>query len=85
MTTRINDIFGANLRKLVDRRGDSVAQTCRDLGINRTQFNRYKGGESHPRPDVLWRICEFFDVDARVLHYPLEQLEAEAFMKVAAE
>jgi transcriptional regulator with XRE-family HTH domain len=46
------------------------------LGINRTQFNRYLCGESFPRPDVLSRICEFFEVDARILLEPIETLGA---------
>ena len=64
-------MFGANLRKLASTY-PSVSSLCRDLGINRTQFNRYLSGESFPRPDVLDRICRFFDVDARIL---LKQLE----------
>ncbi|WP_375175530.1 helix-turn-helix domain-containing protein [Pseudooceanicola sp.] len=75
--TRVNDIFGNNLRQLVDRRDMRVAPLCRDLGINRTQFNRYLSGESHPRPDVLKRICDFFEVDARVLLQHLAEIEAE--------
>jgi transcriptional regulator with XRE-family HTH domain len=44
----------------------------RQLSINRTQFNRYLSGESFPRPDVLGRICSFFNVDARILLEPVE-------------
>lgn len=46
------------------------------MGINRTQFNRYLTGESFPRPDVLHQICLFFDVDARILLEPLDELTA---------
>lgn len=52
----------------------SISELSRRLGINRTQFNRYLSGESFPRPDVLERICTFFDVDARVLLEPVEGL-----------
>ena len=31
-------------------------------------------GESFPRPDVLARICDFFDVDARVLLEPVDNI-----------
>ena len=62
----LRSIFGANLRQL-SRQFPSIAGLCRQLGINRTQFNRYLSGESFPRPDVLHRICTFFDVDARIL------------------
>ncbi|PVA12023.1 transcriptional regulator [Pelagivirga sediminicola] len=59
-------MFGENLRML-SAEYPSVAGMCRDLGINRTQFNRYLSGESFPRPDVLHRICQFFGTDARIL------------------
>ncbi|QYX55440.1 helix-turn-helix domain-containing protein [Roseovarius sp. SCSIO 43702] len=66
-------IFGQNLRVLSEGY-DSVAALCRELGINRTQFNRYLSGESFPRPDVLHRICRFFGVDGRILLEPVETL-----------
>ena len=74
---KLRSVFGANLRKLADRY-PSVAGLCRELGINRTQFNRYLSAESFPRPDVLHRICTFFDVDARILLEPVEGLKPEA-------
>lgn len=69
----IRDIFGSNLKKLSDRY-PSVASVCRDIGINRTQFNRYLSGESFPRPDILQQICGFFGVDARILLEPIEEI-----------
>ena len=68
-------IFGANLRQL-SRQFSSIAGLCRELGINRTQFNRYLSGESFPRPDVLHRICVFFGVDARILLEPVSDIRA---------
>lgn len=70
----LRNMLGANLRRLT-RDAASISALCRDLGINRTQFNRYLSGESFPRPDVLHRICRFFDVDARILLEPLEQID----------
>ncbi|EEE38872.1 transcriptional regulator, XRE family [Rhodobacteraceae bacterium KLH11] len=67
-------MFGANLKQLACQY-PSVSELCRQLGINRTQFNRYLAGESFPRPDVLDRICRFFDVDARILLKPLDEIE----------
>lgn len=72
----LRKMFGANLRLLADTY-PSVSQLCRELGINRTQFNRYLSGESFPRPDVLHRICTFFDVDARILLEPIASLESK--------
>lgn len=70
---QLRGMFGANLRHLVTRY-PSVAALCRDLDINRTQFNRYLAGDSFPRPDVLYRICRFFGVDARILLEPVADL-----------
>ncbi|MEM9968517.1 MAG: helix-turn-helix transcriptional regulator [Pseudomonadota bacterium] len=66
-------IFGDNL-KLLSERHRSVTELARQLGINRTQFNRYISGESFPRPDVLAKICNFFDVDARILLEPVDEI-----------
>jgi len=67
-------MFGSNLR-LLARDYPSISELSRQLGINRTQFNRYLSGESFPRPDVLARICDFFSVDARVLLEPVDQIQ----------
>ena len=69
----IRAIFGQNLHQLCAQ-GPSVSAICREIGINRTQFNRYLAGESFPRPDVLDRICGYFGVDARILLRPLNQI-----------
>lgn len=70
---QLRSMFGANLRQLSQDHA-SISSLARDLGINRTQFNRYLSGESFPRPDVLYRICDFFKVDARVLLEPVDQI-----------
>ena len=70
-------MFGANLRQLA-RDSASISALCRDLQINRTQFNRYLAGESFPRPDVLHRICSFFGVDARILLEPVSDIHTGA-------
>lgn len=69
----LRDMFGANLRALA-KRYPSISELSRQLGINRTQFNRYLSGESFPRPDVLDRICNFFEVDARILLDPVSNI-----------
>lgn len=70
----LRTMFGRNLR-ILSKSHKSVSSLCRDLGINRTQFNRYLSGESFPRPDVLARICDFFKVDARILLEPLGSIK----------
>ena len=69
----LRSMFGANLR-LLAQPYPSISELSRQLGINRTQFNRYLSGESFPRPDVLARICSFFSVDARVLLEPVDNI-----------
>lgn len=71
--SELRNMFGENLRTLA-RQYPSVSELSRQLSINRTQFNRYLSGESFPRPDVLDRICEFFNVDARILLDPVDSL-----------
>ena len=66
-------MLGGNLRQL-SQRAVSISALCRDLGINRTQYNRYLAGESFPRPDVLHRICTHFGVDARILLEPVGEI-----------
>lgn len=70
---KLRAIFGHNLRMLSCNYA-SITALCGDLGINRTQFNRYLSGESFPRPDILDRICRFFEVDARILLTPIAEL-----------
>lgn len=59
-------ILGDNLRKLCQD-VPSISELCRTIGVNRTQFNRYLSGAAFPRPDVLFRICRHFGVDANIL------------------
>ncbi|SMX28283.1 Helix-turn-helix domain protein [Pelagimonas phthalicica] len=70
----LRSMLGANLRQLSNQAA-SISALCRELGINRTQYNRYLAGESFPRPDVLHRICSYFEVDARILLEPVEKIE----------
>lgn len=77
----IRQVLGQNLRKLLERE-DSVVSFCQKIDLNRTQFNRYISGEAHPRPDVLAKICRYFDVDARMLLQPLEALQAKPVDRV---
>ncbi|MFZ0097045.1 MAG: hypothetical protein WAK98_01060, partial [Gemmobacter sp.] len=48
--TEVRAVFGQNLRKLCDG-GPPITVLCQQIGINRTQFNRYLSGEAFPRPD----------------------------------
>ncbi len=71
--TATRDIFAKNLRLLIKQKcDDNVSNACREMGINRTQFNRYLSGESWPRPDALIVIVEYFGVDANILLHEMD-------------
>lgn len=59
--------FANNLSTLIDLNGKAKADLCRHAGVSRTQLNRFLNGSSYPKPAVLVKICELFDVDARIL------------------
>ena len=71
--SELRSMLGDNLRHL-SQRAPSISALCRELGINRTQYNRYLAGESFPRPDVLHRICDYFNLDARILLEPVADI-----------
>ena len=58
--------FSKNLRHICAERV-SVAQICREIGINPQQFNRYLSGAGMPSAHNLRRICLYFEVDEQDL------------------
>lgn len=58
MTGKSGDhaVFAANLRQLCASE-TSIADICRDTGINRQQFNKYLAGRSIPSARILRKIC----------------------------
>lgn len=59
-----NPAFVANL-KFACSTQRSVSLICREIGINRQQFNRYISGETLPSSYNLGRIAAFFSMDAQ--------------------
>lgn len=57
----MSDFFSNNLRSLCADYG-SIAQVCRDIGLNRQQFNRYLNGGGMPSAHNLRRIARHFRV-----------------------
>ncbi len=53
--------FTRNLRFLCSKHA-SISEVCRNIGINRQQFNKYLSGASRPSQRNLNRICDFFRV-----------------------
>ncbi len=63
--------FANNLRRLTEKRG-AIAQVCRDLGMNRQQFNKYLSGTTFPSPQTLEKLADYFGVDQRAMFSPAE-------------
>lgn len=62
----MSTMFSENLRLLCAER-PSIAQICREIGVNRQQFNRYLSGESLPSAHNLYRIARHFGVSEKDL------------------
>jgi transcriptional regulator with XRE-family HTH domain len=58
--------FAKNLRTMTEQRG-TIAQVCRELGMNRQQFNKYLSGTSLPAPQTLEKIARYFGVDQHAM------------------
>ena len=58
-----------NLRLLCSYR-KSIAEVCRQLGVNRSQFNRYLSGETLPSLRLMRRLCDFFGVEEAEILLP---------------
>ncbi|WDZ81474.1 helix-turn-helix transcriptional regulator (plasmid) [Ensifer adhaerens] len=63
--------FAENLR-LACSYERSVSDLCRNLEINRSQFNRYMRAAARPSPNILNRLCDHFGVEATEFHLPPE-------------
>lgn len=75
-----NDLV-ENLRLACSMRR-SISQLCRDIGINRQQFNRYINGEARPSAHNMARIAEAFGMSARDFSLPARVFE-ERLRRVA--
>lgn len=62
----MDENFSRNLRSLCADVG-SISQICRDIGINRQQFNRYLNGSGMPSAHNLRRIARHFDLSEETL------------------
>jgi transcriptional regulator with XRE-family HTH domain len=58
--------FAENLRRMSVDKG-SIAQVCRELGMNRQQFNKYLAGTTLPGAASLEKLANYFGVDERTL------------------
>ncbi len=67
--TGTHSTFAPNLRMLCAG-ATSIADVCRDTGINRQQFNKYLAGKAIPSARVLRKICLRLNVSEDALLGP---------------
>lgn len=67
--------FPNNLRFLCSYK-ESISHVCRDLGINRSQFNRYLSGTITPRASLMRKICDYFGVEHHEILLPEADFES---------
>ena len=58
---RAAEKFGKDLKDLVLARG-TIAQACKETGINRQQFNKYLAGQILPGVRTMRKICSYLGV-----------------------
>jgi transcriptional regulator with XRE-family HTH domain len=63
----IRENLAANLRRLCKDHA-SVSAVCRELRINRTQFERYLQGQTVPNKATAKLICDYFRIDEAELY-----------------
>ncbi|MER9951553.1 helix-turn-helix transcriptional regulator [Mesorhizobium sp. M0047] len=63
----IRENLAANLRRLCKDHA-SVSAVCRELGINRTQFERYLQGQTVPNKATAALICDYFRINEPELY-----------------
>lgn len=68
-------MFTRNLRYLCGKYA-SISAVCRDLGMNRQQFNKYLSGAARPSRRNLYRICKFFRISEAQLYLPHQEFIA---------
>ncbi|MEH6649374.1 MAG: helix-turn-helix transcriptional regulator [Motiliproteus sp.] len=68
----MGDNFVKNLRLLCGYY-KSIAEVCRRIPINRSQFNKYLNGTSTPSKYILRSICDFFGVEEYEIYLPHNQ------------
>ncbi|TWG99523.1 hypothetical protein L598_001400000610 [Mesorhizobium sp. J18] len=70
--TSAHKIFAANLREACSTRA-SISQVCREIGVNRQQFNRYINGQALPSAHNRHRIARAFAVEPEDFDLPRQE------------
>lgn len=69
-----DQVLGQNLRQLM-KREKTMRSAADNMGIHHDLLSTYVNGYAMPRLDNLLLICQYFQVDARIAHMPLDQIE----------
>lgn len=64
--------FAGNLRQACSTR-PSISQVCREIGVNRQQFNRYINGQASPSAHNRLRIARMFGIEPEDFDLPLDE------------
>lgn len=72
--------FSENLRQLCSFHR-SVADVCRQIGINRQQFNKYLAGDTKPSANNLRLISAYFCMNSDDLFLPRREFETRVQMR----
>ena len=63
----LRENLAVNLRRLCAQHG-SIAAVCREMGVNRQQFDRYLSMDALPNRATTMRICAYFGIDEAELY-----------------
>lgn len=63
----------------------SISEVCRQIGINRQQFNKYTSGAVMPSLFILKRIADFFGLEVEEICLPHDNLRALFKIRKSAE
>lgn len=63
----LRENLAVNLRRLCAAHG-SIAAVCREMGVNRQQFDRYLTMDALPNRATTARICAFFEIEEAELY-----------------
>tara|TARA_R110000850_G_scaffold36615_7_gene96704 strand:- start:1931 stop:2728 length:798 start_codon:yes stop_codon:yes gene_type:complete len=69
-----NSRFAANLRIACDTR-PSITAICREIGINRQQFNRYLAAQTRPSPFNTGKIARYFKLNPQDFLLPEKRFQ----------
>jgi transcriptional regulator with XRE-family HTH domain len=63
----LRENLAVNLRRLCAMHG-SIAAVCREMGVNRQQFDRYLSMDALPNRATTTRICQYFAIEEAELY-----------------